>query len=1245
MEFEKNPSILSIDELIQDADDIGDPARDHESARTAVDLNDDFGLPFEQQLSHIGHISQNAGSVNGAEGNRGSEETPSEGVHFWLSPIQLRASAYLYGIETVALENAKVLEIGCGSGSNILPFAAAYPKANVVGLDLDTDALTEASDVAAGMGLHNVQFLAADLESLKPDFGQFDYIIAHNVFGRSRAETTGALLRVCRENLSPKGIAFISYNAYPGWKAAEIVRDGIMLHTRSAETDHELVEGARAAIRLLFKEAITDRPISAAVKSMADTAERLPEADLIADYLVSPKSGWYLLEFAEAAGSAGLAYVGDTRPEHEIAAAYGHALSLNHSLAAMGQPKLVRQQYLDFMVGRESRGSLLVDERRAGEILPTPDLTRLQHLRVAGRFSRLPASAGLAPGTVSYLADIGQRRHMDTDDDAVIAVIEVLNNAWPMTVDFETLVSHPATSCYALSADERRASVFNALTKLFKQGMLRYCLGTGPYDHVQTAGFRLIPGFKEELAKIDGDKPITVSYFNLWHQTASIMVSGTDRALLSLLDETTTIDSLFQAAKEISDSKFPPGRSPLAPSSDLATCNSTVGLMDRLRRSGVVQGTARDWRCYFSSALSIVGEKTAAWLQYVGPLTFYADRAAKSQGAAGRSNINRPATPHTPKEVQRQLAAFQRSFDSDDFEEAIARGRLITEKFPGVALGWLYLGTGFLRQGAFDEAFKALRHALAMEPLDAKTHATIGLALQRSGDTTNAEICLRRTITLAPKNHIGHSYLGSLLWSARRMREAEACFTRAAELAPEVAENLNNLALALMGRGELEKAIDTYRRSLARGPDLQSVNSNFLFLLSHYENITPEALFEEHCRHGNKLVQRINEKAADLPPYSGSLEPSRRLRIGFVSSDLYNHAVAYFLEPVWGSLDRNAFEIYAYHTDTIEDATTVRLRQFASKWCNAASLTDIHLAREIRRDRIDILFDLAGHSGMSRMPVFAMKPAPIMVNWIGHPSTTGLPNMDYHILDRHVAQPGELDDQFSEKLVHLKAALPFALGANSPGIQPLPAIKNGYLTFGTFNRATKIGPKSLELWARVMQALPDAKLLVGALPGGDAQRQLIDRIVAQGISEDRLLLRPRVPMGQYLNFHADVDILLDTIPFTGLTVTCNAMWMGVPTLTLRGQTRAGRQSAGVMSHLGLPEFVADNEDDLIKKAVFWRSRLEQLASIRRSMRERLEQSSMRPDGRPVARSLEAAMRVMWHRYCNGLGPEAFVSPE
>jgi predicted O-linked N-acetylglucosamine transferase (SPINDLY family) len=542
------------------------------------------------------------------------------------------------------------------------------------------------------------------------------------------------------------------------------------------------------------------------------------------------------------------------------------------------------------------------------------------------------------------------------------------------------------------------------------------------------------------------------------------------------------------------------------------------------------------------------------------------------------------------------------------FAEGLDLAHTMTASFPEHGPGWKILGALQWAAGNVADGVGAMETAARLLPQDAETHTNLGVTLTKLERFAEAEKYLRKAVDIDPTFTAAHVHLGNWFQLQGRYAEAE----------------------------------ESLRRAVAGGSDRDAGNdlrySSLLFVLSHNPAFDPDALFAEHCRIG-AILEGHQRRA--WPRHRNGREPDRPLRVGWVSGDFCNHAVAHFIEPVLAELNgRATLQMHAYYNNPVEDEVTRRLRGYFAHWQAAAALSDIQLAKKISEDRIDVLIDLSGHTSLNRLRTFARKPAPVQASWIGYPGTTGLRAMDYYLADVHFLPPGRFDAQFTEKLALMPANVPFQPYASAPPVNPLPALACDVPTFGSFNRLGKINEGTIALWSQLLRTLPESRLLVGGLPRDGREQVLIDRFGGEGIARERLMLHYRDSMDAYLALHHHVDICLDTYPYCGGTTTIHALWMGVPTLTVAGRTPAARQGAAILGQLGLDDFVADSPADFVVKGSRWAGRLGDLAQVRAGLRSRWQQS---PARRPqmVADSVERAIRRMWTRWCAGLAAEPF----
>jgi protein O-GlcNAc transferase len=576
--------------------------------------------------------------------------------------------------------------------------------------------------------------------------------------------------------------------------------------------------------------------------------------------------------------------------------------------------------------------------------------------------------------------------------------------------------------------------------------------------------------------------------------------------------------------------------------------------------------------------------------------------------------------------------------DLGRLDEAETSYRRVLDIAPYYAEAHYNLANILKKLGRLSEAETSYRNALEIKPDFVEVLNNLGSTLHDLGRLGEAEASFNRALQIKPDYAAAHGNLGITLKDLGRLNDAEVSYRRALEIEPNNAKMHNNLGDSLQHMNRLDNAEASYRRALEIEPVFDMAHSNLLFCLLHNETGDAEMLFSEHLRFGEQFETPLRTSWLQ---HSNSRNPDRCLQVGFVSGDLRDHVVASFIEPVLAHLaGYSQFSLHAYSNHNMEDKVTQRLRGYFAHWHPVASLSDAALAEKIRADGIDILIDLSGHTAKNRLLAVARKPAPVQASWMGYPGTTGLSAMDYYLADRFLLPPGQLDAHFTEKIVRLPANAPFLPFSNAPPVNALPASSNGYVTFGSFNRLSKLSRSVIALWSQLLRNLPDSKMVLVGVPESDRRVSLIDWFAQEGIARERLSFHEHCSLDIYLGLHHQVDICLDTFPYNGGTTTCHALWMGIPTLTLTGDTLPGRVGAGVLGHMGLDEFVADNAADFVHKGLFCAGNLTALSNIRAGLRERFTNSAM---GQPelIAAGLERALRIMWQRWCAELPVESF----
>ena len=568
-----------------------------------------------------------------------------------------------------------------------------------------------------------------------------------------------------------------------------------------------------------------------------------------------------------------------------------------------------------------------------------------------------------------------------------------------------------------------------------------------------------------------------------------------------------------------------------------------------------------------------------------------------------------------------------------EFPQADSLYRQVLAQDPDNADALHLLGVMAHEMGRQDVAVQLIRRAVALRPDFVEAHGNLGSILCAAGQFDLAIAAYQAALKPRPDSPEFHIGLGHAFQGGGQIDEGLACYRRALELARHHIGALTNLGNALRVIGRLDEAVAAYRAALRYEPGAMEVHSELLLTLHYDPAYEPAAIYQEH-RH---WYQQHAESLRTLcGPHTNSRNPDRRLRIGYVSPDLCDHVVARFLLPLLTSHDHSQVEVFCYAPVPRPDDMADRLATCAHHWKSLRGLTDQQAADLIRGDEIDILVDLAGHTPGHSLLVFARKPAPVQVTWLGYPDTTGLPTIDYRFTDAFADPPGLTESLHCEHLVRLpQTAWCFHPVGYTRPVGPLPSMGAGHITFGTFNNFAKVSQISLDLWARILQQVPDSHLLLKgpALSSLEVISQLHQFFAGRGIAAQRLELVPRDPSALgHLRWYDQMDISLDTFPYHGTTTTCEALWMGVPVVTLTGQTHVSRVGVSLLSNMGLSDLVADSPDRYVQIAVALGQDRLRLQELRSTLRQRMQLSPLM-NAQGFARNVEAAYRAMWRTWC------------
>ena len=531
--------------------------------------------------------------------------------------------------------------------------------------------------------------------------------------------------------------------------------------------------------------------------------------------------------------------------------------------------------------------------------------------------------------------------------------------------------------------------------------------------------------------------------------------------------------------------------------------------------------------------------------------------------------------------------------------------------------------------GRIAEAADHFRKAAELRPEWADAHASLGALLAVLGRLDESVAALRHAVKLEPSGGaLGN--LGSVLGMAGQLDESVEALKRVVALEPQNAQARYNLGNSLRELGLVEPAIEQYREAVRLKPDYSLAYSALLLALQ-YRQDEPSAVLREHRAWEERLARPLMK---ETPRHANDRSRNRRLRVGYVSGDFREHAARYFLEPLLRAHDPAQVEIFCYSSVSHEDEVTARMKGYARAWHDTRGWPDERLVETVRTDAIDVLVDLALHSGGSRLLAMASKPAPVQVSYLGYCSTTGLSAIDWRLTDDVIDPPD--GEQFSVER-------PYRLDGGFCCYQPpepapevaAPSVeRSGFVTFGNFNNLAKISDPMLSLWAEILRQVPNSRLLVQT-KGAD-QKSARDRMrslfESRGVDPQRIEFRGSESMGDYLRTLSGVDVCLDTYPFNGHTTTCHALWMGAPVVTRYGRVPLSRVGLSLLTSLGLADLSAADDQRYARAAVELSRDRTRMNDIRKTLRDRMRGSPLMDEQR-LARAVESAYRQMWRQWC------------
>mmetsp|Transcript_65065 Transcript_65065/g.153083 ORF Transcript_65065/g.153083 Transcript_65065/m.153083 type:complete len:856 (+) Transcript_65065:22-2589(+) len=568
---------------------------------------------------------------------------------------------------------------------------------------------------------------------------------------------------------------------------------------------------------------------------------------------------------------------------------------------------------------------------------------------------------------------------------------------------------------------------------------------------------------------------------------------------------------------------------------------------------------------------------------------------------------------------------------------------------PTNANAYYNLGVSYAEMQKYDKALISYQLTVHFDPRCAEAYNNMGVIYKEQENLEKALKYYHLAIQCNPRFAQTLNNLGVAYTTSGRLTEALEYLSRAVAVAPTYAEAYNNLGWLFWDHGDLAQALRMYERCIELSPTSKNPSQNRLLALNYLHGVSPELVFQAHSAWAERFCREVG---VPFTSWANSKIPGRQLKIGYISPDFFHHSVSFFCHALLEHRNTDQFDVFIYNNASREDDKTELFKSLVpgDRWKKVTGMAAHEVAEMIREDQIDILIELAGHTANNRLDVIALKPAPVQITYIGYNNTTGLGTLDYRLVDE-VVDPIDSPQPFSEELVRIPGCfLCYTPPSRMPDVEPLPALRNGYVTFGSFSCLAKVGEAVVALWARCLHEVPNSKLLVKnkGFYSQDVQATFINKFKAYGIPEHRLKLMALAPTSyEHLNIYNEVDIALDTFPYSNTTTTCESLLMGVPAVCQIGNTHGSRVCHTLLTAIGLAEFSAHTQEEYVTKVKGVASNLQALAMLRKNLRQIMLSSPLCDGPGFVRDKYEPILREKWLAYCNGRPPsqQVFSSSE
>jgi protein O-GlcNAc transferase len=619
--------------------------------------------------------------------------------------------------------------------------------------------------------------------------------------------------------------------------------------------------------------------------------------------------------------------------------------------------------------------------------------------------------------------------------------------------------------------------------------------------------------------------------------------------------------------------------------------------------------------------------------EFLSSLLEHAESQLRSGNLDGAERTCSALLEKAPKNAEALFLLGNMSHQKGNYLDAISYFTRAVAESPQLPILHLSLGTSLMVLKRYEESIAELKEAILLDPCYSTAWFQLGAVHEAQGNLDLAINAYSETQRLDPSHDHAVQRSADIRHRQNRMEEAMELYQEALRLQPNNFMVCNNAGNAAKYLGRINEALAWYQKAQDLEPNQRICASNYLMTMLLSADCSPEEIYRKHASWSNTFEKPLIQTRKPLAnvPIAG-----RPLRIGYLSCDYKNHPVAFFIEPILASHNREDFTVFCYSNCDSPDMITAQLEKLADVWRPIHHLADDEVSDIIRNDGIDILIDLGGHTAQNRLTVFARKPAPVQATWLGYAATTGLKGIDYRITDAAADPPGSTEHYHSETLWRLPDNfICYRPPANSPPVAPLPCLTNGFVTFGVFNHFSKITLEAVDLWCKLLFTLPNAKLFIKALgmEHEPMRQRTWEMFASRGIGQDRLELVGKTPsIYSHLELFGKVDISLDTFPYNGTTTTCESLWMGVPVVAKEGNSHVSRVSVSLLGTVGLSGLVAESDQDYVALAAFLARDCKNLEILRNNLRDRMRSSKLL-DTVEFTRNLEGAYRQMWRKWC------------